>query len=325
MIVNAKWQRIMVSVIVPIFNREKLLRRCVDSIVAQTYDDIEIILVDDGSTDTSGRICDEYALIDSRIIVIHQKNMGSSLSRIHAIGLAHGEYVLFVDSDDWIEHDMVACLLAKAQADDVDIVWCNFFFHLPEQRIFCTPIEYNPAVMLDAIFSGKNYAFIWNKLYRTELWHNLEPSNIDYVEDMFYTTQILVNNPSMSFVALPLYHHDQTPSDSLTRLDDFFVKCLSNYERCHNHLVSHCCFDFFKASLSNRVLKSKVILLKQGKLKEAQSTASFSNFDIRNYPIPFPVSIIYWIAFNGGIIGRCLFSYYMRLRKGHTISYIESN
>lgn len=308
----------MVSVIVPILNREKYLRRCIDSIVAQTYDDIEIILVDDGSTDTSGFICDEYASIDPRVFVIHQPNIGPSLSRIHTIDLAHGEYILFVDSDDWIEQNMVSCLVSKAQADDVDIVWCNFIFHLPEQRIFYTPFESDPSAMLNAIFSGKNYAFIWNKLYRTELWHNLEPSDNDYVEDLFYTTQILVNNPTMSFVALPLYHHDQTPSDSLTRLDDFFVKCLPNYERCHNYLVSHCCFDFFKASLSNRVLRSKVILLKQGKLKEAQSVASFSNLDIRNYPIPFPASIIYWIAFNGGIIGRCLFTYYMKLWKGHT-------
>lgn len=306
-------QYIMVSIIVPIYNREKYLRRCIDSIVAQTYSDIEIILIDDGSMDASGQICDEYAQHDARIHVIHQENIGLSLSRILGIKQARSEYVMFVDSDDWIELNMVECMLKEAQTNGVDLVWCDFMLHFPKHKTFSNiPFKNNPSEMLKAIYEEKVHGCVWNKLYRTELWRNLEASKNDILEDMFYTTQILTKNPSMSFVSIPLYHYDQTPTDALSHIKDFWVKCLPNYEYCYQYLVTQQCSSIYKAALSVRALKSKIMMLNQGQLKDAQRYAVFANVNIRNYPVSFPISVIYWIGLNGGVIGRLLMNTYLR-------------
>ena len=111
----------LISVIVPIYNVEEYLNECVDSILNQTYKNLEIILVDDGSTDKSGIICDDYAKIDSRIKVIHKKNGGLSDARNVGIDRALGEFIIFIDSDDYIDHSMCEILLAYASKYDVDI------------------------------------------------------------------------------------------------------------------------------------------------------------------------------------------------------------
>lgn len=116
----------MVSVIIPVYNVEQYLRRCIDSVLAQTYTDLEIILVDDGSPDGSGAICDEYAAKDSRIKVIHQANAGVSAARNAGMDLASGEYLAFIDSDDFIEPEMYEQMLAAAEKTGADVVECNY-------------------------------------------------------------------------------------------------------------------------------------------------------------------------------------------------------
>lgn len=109
-----------ISVIVPIYNVEKYIEKCINSIINQTYKDLEIILVDDGSTDSSGKICDEYAKKDKRIKVIHKKNGGVSSSRNIALTIANGDYITWIDSDDWIEKDTyskLADIILKNKAD----------------------------------------------------------------------------------------------------------------------------------------------------------------------------------------------------------------
>ena len=114
-----------VSVIVPVYNVEKYLHRCIDSILAQTYGDFELILVDDGSTDSSGTICDSYALKDSRVKVIHQANQGQAAARNRALNLARGEYIAFVDSDDYIHPQMMETLLCNALSNRASISICG--------------------------------------------------------------------------------------------------------------------------------------------------------------------------------------------------------
>lgn len=303
----------MVSVIVPIFNREKFIKRCVDSIVNQTYSDIEIILIDDGSTDESGRICDEYATIDSRVKVLHQTNKGSSISRIRGIERSQGDYILFVDSDDWIEPDMVECLLEKALSECLDIVWCDFKYYTPKTIIYRTPFVNNPTVMLNAIYDSKVLGVLWNKLYRVEMLRNLKMADTDYMEDMFYSTQILAKNPSMSYIPQALYHYDKTTPDALTKNKDFLVKCIIIYEQCYKYLESQNSLNLYEYSLLKRILRYKFLLLKEGRYVEAQSILPFAHLKIQNYPISFPVSIIYWIGFNGSVIGRYFLSIYMNL------------
>lgn len=114
-----------ISVIVPVYCAEKYIKRCVDSIICQTEKDLEIILVDDGSTDSSGLICDEYARLDSRVKVIHQKNSGVSMARNAGIEIATGRYIGFVDADDWIDKEMYQVLLDEADITGADIVMCD--------------------------------------------------------------------------------------------------------------------------------------------------------------------------------------------------------
>lgn len=114
----------LISIIVPVYNVEQYLSKCIDSIINQTYKNLEIILIDDGSTDKSGEICDKYKNEDKRIIVIHQLNGGVSAARNTGIGVAKGKYILFIDSDDWIEKDYVSSLFTYA-GDDT-IVCCGY-------------------------------------------------------------------------------------------------------------------------------------------------------------------------------------------------------
>lgn len=114
-----------VSVIVPVYNAEKYLQECVDSILRQTLADIEVILVDDGSSDSSPVICDGYAERDKRVKAIHQRNSGAAAARNQGMNVAQGEYIAFVDSDDWIDADMYKRMVAVAEADDCDLVICD--------------------------------------------------------------------------------------------------------------------------------------------------------------------------------------------------------
>ena len=116
---------INISVIVPVFNNERYLKRCLDSIIGQSLSNIEIILIDDGSTDKSGKICDMYAVTDKRVKVIHQKNAGVSAARNTGISIAVGEYIGFVDSDDWIEKQMYEKMFFEAKRSNSDVVMCD--------------------------------------------------------------------------------------------------------------------------------------------------------------------------------------------------------
>ena len=117
-----------VSIIVPVYNTEKYLRPCLDSIQAQTFTDFEAILVDDGSTDRSGGICDEYATKDSRFVVVHKKNEGVAKARITAFEHSRGELITFIDSDDYVSPDYLYSLYKPAIDNNADIVSCNNLF-----------------------------------------------------------------------------------------------------------------------------------------------------------------------------------------------------
>ena len=125
----------LISVIIPVYNVEKYLRRCLDSVIAQTYQNLEIICVDDGSIDDSGKICDQYAVRDARIKVIHQENQGLSAARNRGIDAADGEYIAFVDSDDYILEDMFERLYIALTCFNTMYVTCGFNAVDPDGKI----------------------------------------------------------------------------------------------------------------------------------------------------------------------------------------------
>ena len=168
----------MISVIVPVYNVEPYLRKCLDSIVAQTYTDLEILVIDDGSTDRCGAICDSYAERDPRIRVFYTENRGLSAARNLGLDHATGEYIGFVDSDDWIEPDMYEVLLKKAVQTDADIVTCRFFqeyrdrteeFPGPENE-FATEGD---EILRTYLFNKRICQDAWNNLYKAELFRSV--------------------------------------------------------------------------------------------------------------------------------------------------------
>lgn len=164
------------SIIVPIYKVEKYLHRCVDSILNQTFQDFELILIDDGSPDNCGAICDEYAARDSRIKVIHQANAGVSAARNAGLDIASGTYLGFVDSDDWIEPEMYATMIATAKEKQVDVVVCGFdYIDAFGNRICDTGVSSSEVLgcteMLIDTFGLRQklfYGALWNKLFVAE-------------------------------------------------------------------------------------------------------------------------------------------------------------
>ena len=130
-----------ISVIVPVYNTEKYLNRCIDSILAQTFTDFELLLIDDGSTDCSGKICDEYAAKDSRVRVFHKENGGVSSARNMGLDNAQGEWITFVDSDDWVHEDFLKKRLALALNDNADIAYCDVEYVYRTHNVYCKTAE----------------------------------------------------------------------------------------------------------------------------------------------------------------------------------------
>ncbi len=168
-----------ISVIVPIYNVEKYLKKCLDSILEQTFKEYELILVDDGSTDASGFIADDYATKDDRIIIIHKTNGGLSDARNYGLDKATGEYLAFIDSDDWVEKTYLEALYSLVMNYEADIAICDYKRNNGDE-IISQPdnIEINVETGTEAIgnlYTERygEYVVAWNKLYRREIFENL--------------------------------------------------------------------------------------------------------------------------------------------------------
>lgn len=218
--------RMVVSVIVPIYNVEKYINKCIESILNQTYSNLEIILVDDGSKDNSGNICDEYALIDDRIKVVHKKNGGVMTAWIAGIGLANGEYTTFIDSDDWVEIDMIEKFVKYVSGKNYDLVICN---HLEEYDGKCVQIKEQCAIgsyddnaikcnIYPAIINNNSYfgrCLHLNrccKLIKTELIRNnlnYCDTRISYGDDVNIMFPILLDCKTIYVMEDYLYHYRQ--------------------------------------------------------------------------------------------------------------------
>jgi len=184
-----------ISVIVPVYNVEKFIKRCLDSIINQTMRDLEIILVNDGSTDNSGKICDEYAQLDNRITVIHKENGGLSSARNTGLDVATGEWISFVDSDDYIEKNMYEVLYKTAIEEDVDICICFFKYLTVDNKMLFNPTQeqlyingrYNTKEFLNLIYKDEYLNGICvsavNKIYKKNIFDNIRFNTKIYEDD----------------------------------------------------------------------------------------------------------------------------------------------
>lgn len=176
-----------ISVIVPVYNVEPYLRQCVDSIINQTYKNLEIILVDDGSPDNCGKICDEYATKDARIKVLHIENGGPAIARNAGLDIATGNYIGYIDSDDYIEPDMYETLYNAMIRTDAGLVVCNWFEGTENNWVKNTVYPKKEILTPNEAFeSFYNHMYVWNKLYRKDVVKNLRFVET-YAQDVLYT------------------------------------------------------------------------------------------------------------------------------------------
>ena len=208
-----------VSVIIPVYNVGPFLRRCVKSVLGQTYKNLQIILVDDGSTDDSGKQCDSFKDNDSRIIVVHKKNGGLSSARNAGIKESTGEYICFVDSDDYIEKEFVERLLSASIANETKISQCNVALVSNNgdylgvwKNKYAEPII-DGRSLIDDTFKSDNVQniVVWNRLYKSDLLSSKSFEEGRIHEDEFFTYKILFGN-NVSIVNEELYMYVQNPN-----------------------------------------------------------------------------------------------------------------
>lgn len=231
----------MISVIVPIYNVSQYLPQCLDSLCSQTYCDLDIILVDDGSTDGCYEICEEYGKKDSRIRIIHKENGGLVSARKAGIQAALGQYIAYVDGDDWIEPDMYERMYRKMTEQKVDVVMCGRYedtgdvhkqvFHgIPEGRYDKQALQskvYPAMIVNNAFFEWGIFPGVWDKLFRREC---IEPfqlavdERITMGEDAACVYPSLLNAESIYIMQECLYHYRQTTSSMVKQVQDFTLE-----------------------------------------------------------------------------------------------------
>ena len=200
------------SIIIPVYNVAPYLRECLDSVLAQTFTDWEAVCVDDGSTDGSGAILDEYAAQDSRFRVIHQENAGVAKARQVGLDAARGEYIGWVDSDDVIEPEHYASLICAADDGGYDLMWSD---HVLEKDGKATIVSHkcdeDAAVLLSEILQRKQMGSLWDKIFRRAFVEKVGAGfgigKCVIMEDNFFLSQILIANPRVKYIESSTYHY----------------------------------------------------------------------------------------------------------------------
>ena len=215
----------LISVIVPVYNAEKYIKRCVKSLLKQTLTNIEVILVNDGSKDRSGVVCEQYARLDSRISVFHQPNSGVAATRQRGIDMAQGVYSIYVDPDDWIELTMLEELYSKAVESSADMVICNFVAVYPKKSVVSVQNlgdDLSPRACLDTLLQNKMNGSLCTKLIRTELYrkHDIRfVEGLNYCEDYLVCAKLFLHDIKVAYHDRALYYYDQIVNDnSITRI-----------------------------------------------------------------------------------------------------------
>lgn len=223
----------LISIIVPVYNTEKYLEKCLDSLINQSYPYLEIIVVDDGSTDNSFQICNKYTKLDSRIKVIHQKNKGLSAARNTGLQYVHGKYISFVDSDDYVTSDYIAYLYYLLTKYHADISVCSYTqeFFSNQRKIYSFKKEESISSLeaLNRLLYHNNLPICaWAKLYRKDLFNNVSYPIGKYFEDVETTIALTEKSTIIALGPQPKYNY-VTREDSITN---------KNFNEKHKYLIT---------------------------------------------------------------------------------------
>ncbi len=320
-------KKIKISIIIPVYNVEKYLSQCLDSLVNQTFKDIEIICVNDGSPDNSLEILNSYAQKDSRVKVISQENSGASIARNNALDHVTGEYIMFVDGDDWVELDTCKIALEASTSYGADVVMWDYIGEFSaasrpknifdSDKVFdgteVKPLHRRFVGLLGKELSEPEKAdalcTVWGKLYkRNSIYdYNIKFYDIRKIgtyEDGLFNLDVFENISKVVYIHKHLYHYRKDNEGSITSV--YKEKLQSQHENIHkylsNYIQSHNLSDDYKKALNNRIALElvgyglNILKLPNGKIKELKNIISdlhyrqaYKQLDLKYFPVHWKV------------------------------------
>jgi glycosyltransferase involved in cell wall biosynthesis len=262
-----------VSVIVPIYKVEKYLCRCIDSILNQTYPNIEVILVNDGSPDRCGEIVEEYAAKDNRIRVIHKKNGGLSDARNAGMELVTGKFTMFVDSDDWLDVKMIEKLMNTCKKIKADVVQSAFYYAYENQLLFdhryykvkATPIVFEKeSLMAELVKNERVKNFAWGKLIKTSILEDIHFKKGVLFEDVFWAHQVMHRIERFVLVNEPLYYYMQRDDSIVSTYTPRNLDILAGLKERHRFIEKHYKYlvdDSYKEIFKTSLIHYKLLMV----------------------------------------------------------------
>lgn len=279
----------LVSIIIPVYNNENYLERCLQSAIGQTYKDVEIIIIDDGCTDSSPDIIRKYMDQDSRVKCIHKPNEGLVKARKDGIGLARGKYIQYLDSDDTLQQNAIELLVAKAEEVQADIVIAPFYFCEGEKRWLSEVVEFEEMTGLEYlkyILSFKAYWAVWVKFHLRSLYlNNIERLDISFGEDVVLSSQLLLYSKKVVSIDAPILNYGIYPSSMSHCLNDktykdfnVYVSWFDDYMNRNNLAVA------LKRELALFHLKNTMMRLHWKKLVDTNKEMGRILEELRQFP-----------------------------------------
>lgn len=219
----------LISIIIPVYGVEKYLGQCLETILSQSYENIEAIVIDDESPDNSGIIADQYAGKDSRVRVKHIKNRGAAGARNVGLDMASGEYIAFVDSDDWLEPNYLETLIRTIKETNSDIAQCQFYDEYVDFSSEHTFIS-KQSILTDEEFVEDMLThwediLIWNKLFKREVLENIRFVEGRCIDDEFYTYKVIMNSKKIAMLTDYLYHYRSRRSSVMGNIEKLNQRC----------------------------------------------------------------------------------------------------
>lgn len=266
----------MVSIIVPVYNAEQYIRRCLDSICQQTFTDFELILVDDGSTDGSGAICDEYAVKDSRICVIHKTNEGVSIARNAGLDKAHGEWIVFVDSDDYLLPDGLSLLYENVTLTSADCLLAGSRV-IQNNRIrdFIKPTSQSSNNVLKNIYHNALWAYIFKSSIIQKNNIRFVP-NLAYSEDQVFLCEFALNSKTITYIEDPVYVYRKNETSACASKDGI-KKATHQFKASHR--IIQCMHEYSCSKDQRQLLKRRAKkILYLGIYSYASCSFSFNTY-----------------------------------------------
>jgi len=315
---SKRMDKISVSVIVAIFNAEKTLPRLLDSLCSQTMHDFEVLLLDDGSTDGSGAICDRYADLDRRFKAFHKANEGIGATRQFGIEHASGEYTIHADADDWVEPDYLELLYQTALLTGVDMVMSDYFEEQGGKTVYCKQKPSQETDLLHDLFYNL-YGGPWNKLIKHSVYteRNIRYDlDLNYGEDKIFNMRLAMTGISVSYVPKALYHYDTgvNPDSAIHGYSVEKIRKREQYVQALRKLLP----DSYELDIDNRHLDVvyMAILSKAFTKQVFKEKFSFlSRVKWRNYQDKaFSIKLIIWTSLNLSY-GFALFLSYIKKTK----------